>query len=74
MGLDVLLQILRALERLATEVAFVRLQWDVYTDMRRDVVALDCRCAAVAPLTCQVQIVSALATDMALANMILDRR
>jgi hypothetical protein len=40
-SLDVLLQILRSLERLATKVALMRLEGDVDADVRCDVVALD---------------------------------
>lgn len=71
MSLDVLLQILRALESLPAEVAFVRLQRNVNTNVRCDVVTLYSRSTAVSPLTCQVQVVSALATNMAFANVIL---
>jgi hypothetical protein len=71
MGLDVLLQVLRALEGLATEVALVRLQGDMDTNMGGDVVALDGGGVAVAPLASQVQVVGALATDMALADVFL---
>lgn len=41
MGLDVLLEILGTLERLAAEVALMRLKGNVNTDVRRDVVPLD---------------------------------
>lgn len=54
MSLDVLLEILRTLEGLATEIALVRLQRDVDANVRGDVIALySCR-TAVAPLTGQV--------------------
>lgn len=66
-----LLQILRALESLAAEVALVRLQGDVDTNVRRDVVTLYSRSTAVTPLAGQVQVVGALATDMALADVVL---
>jgi hypothetical protein len=46
MSLDVLLEILRSLESLATEVALMRLEGNVDADMRCDVVALDSRDAA----------------------------
>jgi hypothetical protein len=39
--LDVLLQILGALEGLPAEIAFVRLQWDVDSDMGGDMITLD---------------------------------
>ena len=66
-----LLKILRALERLAAEVAFMRLERDVNTDMRRDVVALNSGRPARTPLARQVEVVGALATDVALANVVL---
>lgn len=71
MCLDVLLQILGTLESLATEVALVRLQGDVDTNVRRDVVTLYSRSTAVTPLAGQVQVVGALATNMAFANVVL---
>lgn len=71
MRLDVLLQILRAFESLATEVALVRLQWDVNTNVRRDVVTLHSSGTAVTPLASQVQVVGALATNMAFTNVVL---
>lgn len=67
-----LLQVLRALEALATEVALVWLEWDMDTDVRRDVVALDGCCAAIIPATGQVQVISTLATDMALTNVVIE--
>jgi hypothetical protein len=70
-GLDVLFQILGALESLAAEVALVRLQGDMDTDVRGDVVTLDRGGAAVAPLAGQVEVVCALATDMAFADVVL---
>lgn len=71
MSLDVLLEILRALESLATEVALVRLQRNVNTDVRSDVVTLDGGGAAVAPLARQIQVVGALAPNVTFANVIL---
>lgn len=71
MGLDVLLQVLRALERLAAKIALVRLKRNVNTDVRGNVVALDGSCAASVPLAGQAQVVGALATDMAFADVIL---
>lgn len=71
MRLDVLLEILRALERLAAEVAFVRLERDVNADVRGDVVALHGGRAARAPLTGEVEVVRALAPDMAFADVVL---
>jgi hypothetical protein len=71
MGLDVLLQILRSLEGLATEVALVRLERDMDANMRRDVITLDSGRAACAPLAGQIEIVGAFATDMSFANVVL---
>lgn len=71
MSLDMLLQILRALEGLAAEIAFMRFQGHMNANMRRNVVAFDGRGSATAPLTSQIQIVRALTTDMTLANMFL---
>lgn len=70
-SLDMLLQVLRTLEGLATEVALVRLQGDMDTNVRRDVVALDRGGTAGTPLTSQVQVVGALAADMALTHVFL---
>ncbi len=65
------LQILRTLERLSTEVAFMRLQWDMDPDMRRDVVTFHRRSSAAIPTTGEVEIVCRLSPDMALTNMVL---
>ena len=67
-----LLQVLGTLEALATEVALVRLERNMDTDVRRDVVALDGGCAAIVPAAGQVEIVSALATDMALTDVVIE--
>ena len=71
MGLDMLLEILRALEGLATEVTLVRLQRHMNTDMRGDVVTLDSGSPARIPHARQVKVVGALATDMLVADMVL---
>ena len=71
MGLDVLLKILGALEGLATEVAFVWLQRNVHTDVRCDVITLDGGGTAVTPLASEIQVVGALAANMALTDVIL---
>ena len=68
-----LLQILWALERFATEVTLVRLQGYVNADVRGDVVTLDGGGATCAPLTGQVEVVGALAADMAFADVVLER-
>jgi len=67
----VLLEILGALECFAAEVALVRLQRHVNSDVRGDVVTLDGSGATCAPLTCQIEVVGALATDVAFAYVIL---
>lgn len=72
MGLDVLLQILRTLEGLTTEVALMRLEWYVDTNMRRDVVALHGGGSACAPLAGKIEVVCALAADMTLANVVIE--
>jgi hypothetical protein len=69
--LDVLLQILGALERLSTEVTFVRLQRDVDSNVGGDVVALDGRGPARIPSTGEVEVVGALSADMLLADVLL---
>lgn len=71
MGLHVLLQILGTLESLATEVALVRLQGNVNSNVRSNVITLDSGGAAIAPLAGEVQVVGALAADMALTDVVL---
>ena len=69
--LHMLLEILRAFECLSTEVALMRLEWDMDADVRGDVVAFDGRGAASTPLAGEVEVVGALAADMALADVVL---
>lgn len=71
MGLDMLLQILRSLESLTTEVTLVRLERHVNTDVGRDMITLDCGRVASTPLTGQVEIVGAFTSNMSLTNMLL---
>lgn len=66
-----LLQVLGTLERLAAELTLVRLQGHMDADMRRDVITLDGSSPARVPLASQVQVVGALATNMALTDMLL---
>lgn len=73
-GLDVLLEILGTLESLATEVAFVRLQRNMHTNVRRDVITLDSGSTAVTPLASKIQVVGALAPNMALTDVVLGFR
>lgn len=74
MGLDMLLQVLRPLEGLATEVTLVRLERHMDANVRGDVVAFDGGGTAGTPLTSQVQVVGALAADMTLTDVFLNRR
>ena len=71
MSLDMLLQILRALERLLTEVALVWLEGNMNTNVRGDVIALDSRGVALIPSTGEVEIVGAFAANMTLTHMVL---
>ena len=57
MSFDVLLQVLRTLEGLLAEVTSVRLQWDVNTNVRGDVVPFDGSSTTAPPGTSQAQIV-----------------
>jgi hypothetical protein len=68
-----LLQILRALESLAAEVALVWFERDMHANVRGDVVAFDGGGSAGTPLAGEVEVVGALAADMALADVVLDR-
>ena len=71
MGLDMLLQILGALERLATEVTLVRHEGHVYPDVRSNVIPLDGRGVTGTPLAGEVEVVSALAANVAFADVLL---
>ena len=74
MSLVVLLQVLRPLESFGTDRASVRFMWDMNTNMGRDVVPLDGLCLAVGPVALEVQVVCRLATDVTVADMLLDRK
>lgn len=71
MCLDVFFQILWALESLAAEVALVGLEWNVDANVGGDVIALDGGCSASTPLASQVEVVGALTSDMAFADVVL---
>ena len=71
MGLDMLLKILRALESLAAELALVRLQWNMDTNVRGDMVTLDGGGSALTPSAGEVEVVRRLAADVSLADMLL---
>lgn len=66
-----LLQVLGALERLATELALVRLEGNMNSDMRSNMVALHSSGATRVPVACEIQIVCALTTNMALTDVVL---
>lgn len=68
-SLYMFLQILGALERLATEVALVRLQWDVNSNVRSNVVTFDGSGSARVPPAREIQVVGALSSDMLLTDM-----
>jgi len=70
-SLDVLLEILRSLESLSTEVALVRLEGNVDANVRCDVIALDGCDAARTPVASQVEVVCALATDVTFAYVLI---
>jgi len=69
MCLDMLLEVLRTLERLATEITLVWLEGHMNSDMRGDVVAFDGCDPTLRPLTLQVQIIGAFSANMFLADM-----
>lgn len=69
--LDMLLQILWTLEALATELTLVRFERNVDSDVRGDVVTLDGGSPARVPLASEIQVVGALATNMAFTDVLL---
>ena len=71
MGLDMLFEVLRALEGLPAEIAFVWFQRNMNANVRSNVVTLDRSCPTGPPLTGQVEVVCALPTYVALAHMLL---
>jgi hypothetical protein len=71
MGLDMLLQVLRAFEGFLAEVALVRLKRNMNTDVRGNMVALNSRGVALVPSTGEVEVVGALASNMAFTHMVL---
>jgi hypothetical protein len=70
--LYMLLQVLRTLEGLSTEFTFVRLQWNVYSNVGSDMVALNGGGAAGIPPTGKIQVVCTFPSDMLLADVILE--
>lgn len=73
MSLDVLLEILRALERLAAEVALVGLQGNMDADVGSNMVSLHSGCPTSVPLACEVEVVGALAADVLFTDMLLKK-
>lgn len=72
MSFHVLLQVLRTLESLATELATMRFQGNMDSNVRSDMIALDNLNAAVRPRALQVEIVSAFAANMFVAYVLLE--
>jgi hypothetical protein len=70
-NLHMFLQVLGTFERFSAKVTFVRLQWDVDADMGSDVVTLNGGGTAGVPSTGQVQVISALPSNMLLTDMVL---
>ena len=74
MSFHVLLQILRTFEGLAAELASMRLQRHMDSDVRSDMVAFDHLNMAIAPCTLQIKVVGAFAPDVFITHMFLDKR
>jgi len=72
-SLDVLLEILRTLECLATEVALVWFEGNVNSNVGGDMIALHGCGTALIPATGEVQVVCALASNMLLADVLKER-
>lgn len=72
--LDVFLQILWPFERLSTKLASMRFQWHMDTNMGGDVIPLNDLDLTIPPCTDKIEIVCTLATDVRLANVILQTR
>ena len=70
-SLDVLLEVLRPLEGLSTEFTSMWFERYVNTNVRGDVITFYDSYATVSPSACQVEVVGALAADVALADMVL---
>lgn len=71
MCLDMFLKILWSLKGLATELALVRLERNMNSDVRGDVVALDGCCSALTPCACQVEVVGRFSTDVSFTYVLL---
>lgn len=66
------LEILWSLEGLAAEATSMRLQGNMNSNVRGDVVTLDGSSTTSAPPTDEIEVIRTLATDMTLADMILE--
>ena len=66
-----LLQILGPLESLAAELAPMRFQGNMNSNMRSDMITLDHGYGAVTPGAGQIEVICAFATDVGIADMIL---
>lgn len=71
MRLDVFLEVLGPLEGFATKFASMRFQGNMDTDVRGDMIAFHDGDTAATPRTGEVEVVSTLASNMALADMVL---
>ncbi len=74
LGVDalVLLEVLWTLEGLSTDVAVVRLEWCVNTNVRCDVIALGTGDVTAFPLASKAEVVGGLTTDVVVAEMLVD--
>lgn len=72
MCLYMLLKVLRPLEGLPTELASMRLQRHVNTDVRGDVIALYNSNSTVTPSACQIEVIGTLTANMAFADMVVE--
>ena len=73
MSFDVLFEILGSLESFAAKVTFVWLERDMDADVRGDVIPLDRGGPTRVPLASEVQVIGALATNMALTDVLLGK-
>lgn len=72
-SLDMLLQILGPLKSFAAEFAPMGFQRNMDSNMRCNVIALDYRDGAITPGAGQVEVVGALATNVGIADMVLQQ-
>lgn len=72
MCLYMLLEVLGPLEGLPTELASMRLQRHVNTDVRGDVITFYNGNSTVTPSACQIEVIGTLTANMAFADMVLE--